>query len=87
MPPEPSVAGSAIKLPDSAHTSQSWRIHEFTGDFRLEDVWALPTRGDREDFPMLVEGFTCGRPGADALRSRPGALDDPLEGGGAARPG
>ena len=62
MPPEPSVAGSAIKLPDSAHTSRPWRIHEFTGDFRLEDVWALPTRGDREDFPLLVEGFTAGDP-------------------------
>ena len=32
-------------LPDTAHTSRPWRIHELTRDFRLEDVWALPTPG------------------------------------------
>jgi hypothetical protein len=60
MGPEATVAESAIKLPDSAHGSRPWRIHEVTGDFRLEDVWALPVRGDREDFSLLVEGFTSG---------------------------
>jgi hypothetical protein len=43
------------RLPDSAHTSHPWRIHELTADFRLEDVWALPTPGGPEDFPRLVE--------------------------------
>src|SRR5262245_19142071 len=43
-----------IKLPNSAHTSQSWRIHQLTRDFRLEDVWALPGRGGPDDFPRLV---------------------------------
>ena len=43
-----------MKLPNSAHTSRPWRIHEITGDFRLEDVWALPTPGSRDDFPRLV---------------------------------
>jgi hypothetical protein len=33
-----------------------------TPDFRLEDVWALPTPGGREDFPELVEGFAEGDP-------------------------
>ena len=42
-------------LPDTAHTSRPWRIHELTGDFRLEDVWALPTPGGPDDFPRLVE--------------------------------
>jgi hypothetical protein len=44
-----------MKLPNTAHTSRPWRIHELTGDFRLEDVWALPTPGGPDDFPRLVE--------------------------------
>jgi Protein of unknown function (DUF2867) len=44
-----------MRLPDSAHSSQPWRIHELTRDFRLEDVWALPTPGGPDDFPRLVE--------------------------------
>ncbi|MFJ4656898.1 hypothetical protein ACIP5Y_37015 [Nocardia sp. NPDC088792] len=28
-----------MKLPKTAHTDRAWRIHEFTADFRLEDVW------------------------------------------------
>ncbi len=44
-----------MRLPDSAHTSQPWRIHEIAPDFELEDVWALPTPGGKDDFPQLVE--------------------------------
>jgi len=44
-----------VRLPDTAHTSRPWRIHELTGDFRLEDVWKLPTPGGPDDFPLLVE--------------------------------
>ena len=44
-----------MKLPDTEHTSRPWRIHELTDDFRLEDVWALPTPGGPDDFPRLVE--------------------------------
>ena len=44
-----------MRLPNSAHTAhQSWRIHALTRDFRLEDVWALPTPGGPADFPALV---------------------------------
>src|SRR5215831_10479220 len=43
-----------MRLPNAAHTSRPWRIHELTADFRLEDVWALPTPGGREDFTRLV---------------------------------
>jgi hypothetical protein len=43
-----------LRLPDSAHTSRSWRIHELTPDFELEDVWALPTPGGPDDFGELV---------------------------------
>jgi hypothetical protein len=46
-------------LPPSAHTSQPWRIHELTRDFDLEDVWALPTPGGKDDFPALVRGATA----------------------------
>ena len=42
------------RLPNAAHFSRPWRIHELTRDFRLEDVWALPTPGGPEDFPRLV---------------------------------
>lgn len=43
-----------MRLPNTAHTSQPWRIHELTGDFRLEDVWELPGVGGPDDFPRLV---------------------------------
>ena len=36
------------------HTSRPWRIHEIAKDFRLLDVWALPTPGGPRDFPQLV---------------------------------
>ena len=49
-----------MKLPKSAHTSQPWRIHEIAPDFRLEDVWALPTPGGADDFPRLVRQFATG---------------------------
>jgi hypothetical protein len=44
-----------MRLPNTAHTSRPWRIHELTRDFRVEDVWALPTPGGPDDFPRLVQ--------------------------------
>src|SRR5947199_8616129 len=49
-----------MRLPNTEHTSRPWRIHEVTRDFRLEDVWALPTPGGPDDFPRLVQGFASG---------------------------
>jgi hypothetical protein len=49
-----------MRLPDTEHTSRPWRIHELTQDFRLEDVWGLPTPGSSEDFPRLVEMIAAG---------------------------
>jgi hypothetical protein len=46
-----------MPLPHEAHLSRPWRIHEIVPDFRLEDVWALPTPGRADEFPALVEGF------------------------------
>ena len=44
-----------MRLPVTAHTGRRWRIHELLPDFRLEDVWALPTPGGPDDFPRLVQ--------------------------------
>jgi len=54
------MQGLSTRLPSTAHTSRPWRIHELTRDFRLEDVWALPTPGGPEDFPRLVAGVASG---------------------------
>jgi hypothetical protein len=51
-----------MRLPATAHTSRPWRIHELTRDFRLEDVWALPTPGGPDDFPRLVHQIASGDP-------------------------
>src|SRR3954468_10834764 len=56
-------------LPKSAHTERPWRIHELTRDFALEDVWALPTPGGPDDFPLLVEGFAEGDPARGSSRA------------------
>ncbi len=49
-----------MRLPNTAHTSRPWRIHELTPDFRLEDVWALPTPGGPGELPRLVSEFVSG---------------------------
>ncbi len=51
-----------MKLPNNAHTSQPWRIHELTPDFRIEDVWQLPGSGGPDDFPRLVRRFVASDP-------------------------
>src|ERR687890_715289 len=56
-----------MRLPNAAHTSRPWRIHELTRDFRLEDVGVLPTPGGPDDLPRLVHQIAAGdtpRPGA-----------------------
>jgi hypothetical protein len=59
-----------MRLSNTAHTSRPWQIHELTRDFRLEDVWALPTPGGPDDFPRLVQGFAS----ADPSQSSSGAI-------------
>ena len=76
-----------MRLPNAAHTSRPWRIHALTPDFRLEDVWALPTPGGPDDFPRLVRQFTAGDPSTQPVPRRPRAVRDPVEGRGAARLG
>jgi hypothetical protein len=55
-----------MRLPKSAHTDRPWRIHELTRDFKVEDVWALPTPGGRDDFQLLVDRFASGDPSTES---------------------
>jgi len=57
-----------MSLPNTAHTSRPWRIHELTADFRLEDVWALPARGGPDDFPRLVQLMASDDPSQGSSR-------------------
>jgi hypothetical protein len=59
-----------VRLPDSAHTERPWRIHEIVPDFRLEDVWALPTPGGPGDFPLLLDGVAVLDPAGSSRISR-----------------
>jgi hypothetical protein len=81
--------GSEVKasgrLPNSAHESRFWRIHEIVPDFTLEDVWALPAWGKAEDFERGLELIASSDPAnADSraaralwrLRDRLGSLFD-----------
>ena len=73
-------------------------MHEITRDFRLEDVWALPAEGSREEFPQLVAALSAQDPAGGSpaaaralmrIRVRLGALlglDDPQTGVGAESP-
>jgi Protein of unknown function (DUF2867) len=58
-----------MTLPETAHTSRPWRIHELAPEFRLEDVWALPTPGGPDDFPRLVEQFASADPSQSLPRA------------------
>jgi hypothetical protein len=57
-----------MRLPSSAHTSRPWRIHTLVPDFRLEDVWALPTPGGAHDFPRLVQLMAASDPSRGSPR-------------------
>src|SRR5206468_10516793 len=58
-----------MRLPNTAHTSLPWRIHELTHDFRLEDVWALPGVGGPDDFPGLVQVVASSDPSRSSSRA------------------
>jgi hypothetical protein len=55
-----------MRLPNAAHASRPWRIHEVAPDFELEDVWALPTPGGPDDFARLVKQFSARREASDS---------------------
>ena len=58
-----------MRLPNTAHTSRPWRIHELTAGFRLEDVWALPTPGGPHEFARLVRLIASGDPSRGSSRA------------------
>jgi hypothetical protein len=58
-----------MRLPNAAHTSRPWRIHEVAPDFRLEDVWLLPGASGRDDFPRLVERIASLDPSRSSSRA------------------
>ncbi|MFI2030792.1 DUF2867 domain-containing protein [Streptomyces buecherae] len=47
-----------MRIPKAAHTAQPWRVHEFTRDFRIEDVWSFraPDAGP-DDFPVMLKAL------------------------------
>ena len=51
-----------MQIASSEHTSRPWRIHEIVPDFRVEDVWALPTPGGPDDFGRLVAQIAASDP-------------------------
>jgi len=63
------LPSTAMRLPNAAHTSQPWRIHELTPDFRLEDVWELPGTGGPGDFARLVEMIAATDPAQGSSRA------------------
>ena len=47
-----------MRISKDEHASRPWRIHEFTPDFRVEDVWALSTPGaGPRDFRRFVRAM------------------------------
>nr|ASV47006.1 hypothetical protein [uncultured bacterium] len=48
-----------MKIPNTEFTERPWRIHEFAGDFEVEDVWELPTPGGPDDLSRFARGFTA----------------------------
>jgi len=57
-----------LRRANATHTARPWRIHELVRDFRLLDVWALPTPGGPDDFPRLVRLITSGVPSGGSSR-------------------
>jgi Protein of unknown function (DUF2867) len=60
------------RLPDGAHSSCQWRIHELTRDFRLQDVWQIRAPGrpdDRETAAEVLASLDPARSSSLAVRT------------------
>ncbi|MFR9774359.1 DUF2867 domain-containing protein [Nocardia sp. SC052] len=49
-----------MRISKNAYLSSNWRIQEIASDFRVEDVWELPTPGGPDEFPRLVQEISSG---------------------------
>jgi hypothetical protein len=58
-----------MRLPNVAHTSQPWRIHEFVPDFRLEDVWGLAAPVGADGFAQAIESIASSDPAKTSSRA------------------
>lgn len=58
-----------MRVANTVHTARPWRIHEVVGDFRLVDVWALPTAGGPDGFARLVQQMSSGDPATSSSRA------------------
>lgn len=51
-----------MRIPNAVHEAHPWRIREIAPDFTVEDVWALPVRGEAGDFPEVLDTLTTSDP-------------------------
>lgn len=59
------------RLDKTAYTGRPWRIHEFAGDFEVEDTWAFRTPGAGPgDFPVMLAAMRA----AGGLAHQPGPV-------------
>ncbi len=56
---------TGARLKTSKHGDLPWRINEVAPDFKLIDAWALPARGNLDEFADLIEIFANLDPSAD----------------------
>jgi hypothetical protein len=58
-----------MRIPNSEFTERPWRIHEFVGDFEVEDVWSLPTPGGPGDLGRFARGFSSPSPSGTSYQA------------------
>ena len=51
----PPSRGRVGRIPRHEHVSGGWRILDIVEDFELEDLWALPATGSRDDFARVLD--------------------------------
>ena len=78
--------GRPMKLPDAAHTSRPWRIHEIAPTSGSRTCGRCRRPAAPDDFPLLVRGYRPADP-AEARRAPPARSGDPAGGSGSCSAG